>query len=66
MNWALHYHRVIDAVITHASFFRDVLLAAAVSDFQEKVFFIPYGVEMPADDYNKPLNPVLKLIFSDD
>lgn len=63
IGWALHYHKVIDAVITHASFFRDILLAAGIIDFHDKVFYIPYGVELPPEGYVKPVNNVLKLVF---
>jgi glycosyltransferase involved in cell wall biosynthesis len=63
VNWALHYHRIIDVVITHASFFADVLLAAAVNEYQDKIFYIPYGVELPPEGFMKPVNPILKLVF---
>jgi glycosyltransferase involved in cell wall biosynthesis len=41
----------IDACITHASFFRDVLLAADIDTYQNKAYYIPYGVEQPGKDF---------------
>ena len=61
--WALHYHRVIDVAVAHSSFFRDILLAADIIAYHDKIFYIPYGVELPPEDYVKPVNSVLKLVF---
>ena len=61
VNAALHYQPVIDVVVAHASLFCDILLAAT-SDYQGKIYHIPYGVEL-VESLDKPLNPVLKLVF---
>lgn len=63
INWALHYRSIIDAVVTHASFFADVLHAASGNEFQDKVFYLPYGVEMPPESFTKPMNGIPKLVF---
>ena len=64
VNWALQYSNIIDAAIAHAAFFRDILLAAAVKEYQQKAFYIPYGVDLPAGNWVKPIaGEKLKLIF---
>ena len=64
INWALQYSNIIDAAIAHAAFFRDILLAAAVKDYQHKAFYIPYGVDLPDSNWVKPTaGEKLKLIF---
>jgi glycosyltransferase involved in cell wall biosynthesis len=64
INWALQYSRLIDCAVAHSSFFRDILIAASVKDYNAKAFFIPYGVELPVDQWQKR-SPAedLKLVF---
>ena len=64
INWALQYNSIIDAAIAHSSFFRDILLAAAVKEYQHKAFYIPYGVDLPDAHWKKTVaGEKLKLIF---
>lgn len=63
-EWALQYRKLIDVAIAHSSFFRDILLSAAVKDYSGKAVYLPYGVEAPQSDWVKrPPSRPLKLVF---
>lgn len=59
---ALRYQHVIDVAIAHSSFFCDVLVSAN-ADYQGKVKYIPYGVELPERAVHKTPAEALKLVF---
>lgn len=59
---ALQYQPVIDVAVAHASLFCDILLAAS-PDYQGKVKYLSYGVELPRQSIKKQAGPALKLIF---
>jgi glycosyltransferase involved in cell wall biosynthesis len=64
INVAQEYRHEIDACVVHSSFFKDVLLAADVEVFQDKSYYIPYGVELTGNDFVKPVpGNVLRLVF---
>ncbi|HUR12749.1 MAG TPA: glycosyltransferase family 4 protein [Flavitalea sp.] len=64
VNAALSFANLIDAAVAHSTFFRDVLLAAAVTEYQTKAFFLPYGVELPSVAWQKQrAGETLRLIF---
>ncbi|HTI89490.1 MAG TPA: glycosyltransferase family 4 protein [Puia sp.] len=61
---AHQFGSLVDSCIAHSSFFKDVLLATDIEIFQDKVFYIPYGVELPRKELTKSRSDGrLRLVF---
>lgn len=64
LQGAFAYAEVVDRFIAHAAFFLDVLLAADVNTFQDRVSYLPYGIELPAPQTaGTKNNSILHLVF---
>lgn len=61
---AQQFYNVIDRIIVHSKFFKDVLVSASHQKFFSKTIYLPYGVSLPSKKWIKSdLNDSLRLVF---